>query len=173
MSKKKTKNLDVVAETSSATNVEVKVPTAEESVENKELVMEANINLTDDKKSEGDKHTPAEEDKLVKSTVTVMNKSQNYICLTASKNCQLTIAPREIKTVSKDLLNELLKNKMVQRFFDKGVLSHNLETDSKVVSAHDAVAPSNLTEAVERHEGGNSVVAQVKKFEKEGSITLE
>lgn len=181
MTKKKTsKKNNVVADTTPATDVEVSVPSTEEAKSNDELVMEAKVNLTDDKQSEGDKNTPAEEEKpapkaekAYSSTVTVMNKSQNNICLFASPECQLTIAPREIKSVSKDLLKELLKNKMVRRFFDKGVLSHNLDEGSKVVSAHDAVAPEHLSQAVERHEGGNNVVAEVKKFEKDGSLNID
>lgn len=177
---KKTKKTDVVADNTPATDVEVSVPSNEEAKANEELVMEAKVNLTDDKKSEDVKPTPAKEDKpapkaekAFSSTATVMNKSQNKICLYANPECQLEIAPREIKSVRKDLLNELLKNKMVRRFFDKGVLSHNLDEGSKVVSAHDAVAPEHLTQAVERHEGGNNVVAEVKKFEKDGSLNID
>lgn len=178
--KNTTKKTDVVADNTPATDVEVSVPSKEEAKAKEELVMEAKINLTDDKKSEDVKPTPAEEEKKApkaekaySSSVTVMNKSQNNICLFASTECQLTIGPREIKKVSKDLLNELLKNKMVRRFFDKGVLSHNLDEGSNVVSAHDAVAPEHLTQAVERHEGGNNVVAEVKKFEKDGSLNID
>lgn len=178
---KKTKqvNKDSVVDNTPATDVNVTVPTEDQATKDSELVMEAKINLTEDKPSEDVKPTPAEEDKpapkdtIARSTAVLMNRSNNYICLYATNEIQLTLAPREIRKVDKDLLKELLKNPMVRRFFDKGVVSHDADEDAKVISAHDAVAPVNLTEAVERHEGGNNIVAEVKKFEKDGSFNID
>jgi len=172
---KKTKQVskDVVAENKPATDVNVTVPTEDQATKDSELVMKADINLPDDKKSEDVKPTPAEKDKAYTSTAVLMNRSNNFICLFATNEIQLTLEPREIRKVDKDLLKELLKNPMVRRFFDKGVVSHNADEDAKVVSAHDAVAPGQLSEAVERHEGGNNIVAQVKKFEKDGSFNID
>lgn len=151
MVKKTKKKSDKVAE-QPATDVEIKVPTAEKAKEDKELVMKADIRYT--------------------SEVVVMNHSQNFICL-ADKGKEITLAPREIKKVSKDLLNELMKNPMVRRIFDKGIVSHNADESSKVVSASIEHAPDYLKEAVEKHEDGQTVRAEVKKFEKDGTVNIE
>lgn len=145
-----------VADKTPATEVNVNVQTAEQAKKDNELVMSATI-----------------KEKAVKSTTMLMNKSQNYVCLYASPELQFTLAPREIKSIDKDLLKELLKNPMVRRFFDKGIVSGNLEEDSKVISAHDAETPEVLKQAVERHDGGNNIVAEVKKFEREGSLNID
>lgn len=145
--KKSTKTKDVVADNSAITP-EINVPTADEAKKNNELVMTATF----------------------KSEATVMNKSQNIIHLKEGQ-LEIRLMPREIKRVPKDVLKELLKNPMVRRFFDKGVVSHTL--DDTEVSAHDAVAPEHLMEAVERHEDGSSVSASVKKFQREGSVNIE
>ena len=156
-----------VAETpATALTAEVTVP------ENKkELVMEAKIS----KKSKGqNKGTPAKKnDKtFTSSTCVLTNTSQNTICLMdGDKFNTITVAPREIKQVNRELLKKLLKNKMVQRFFDKGVLTHNL--DAADVSAHDAVVPEELKTPVERHEDGQNVKAEVKTYRKEGSVTID
>ena len=156
MTKKTKTTKDIVADKVPATDVEVNVPTAEKATKDKELVMKATL--------------PKE---AYSSTTTVVNRSQNKICLIGGPQLQITFDPREIKTVSKDELKELLKNPMIRRFFDKGILTHNLHEADDVVSAHDAVAPESLTQAVERHEGGSNVVAEVKKFEREGSLNID
>lgn len=144
-----TKN-DVVADNTSATNVNVETTTSN----NKELVMKATI---------GEKHS---------STAVLINRSQNYVCLYGNPEQQITLAPREIKQVDKDLVKELLKNPMVRRFFDKGVVSHNIK-DESTVTAHGAVTtPKQLTNPVSRFESGNNVVAEVKKFRQDGSLNL-
>ena len=156
MSKKTNqKNKNLVADTP-ATNVNV---TVNNTTEDKELVMTAKIT------------TETKKEKAYSSTTVLINNSQNFICLADGPEKQLTLAPREIKKVSKDLIKELLKNPMVRRFFDKGVVSHNTK-DEKRVSAHEAVAPERLSQAVERYESGNNVVAEVKKFQKEGALNI-
>lgn len=163
---KKNKNVevkDVVADkTPAATDVPapeqvetVTAPTKEKAVEDKELVLKADM-----------------PDLTRYTEVVLMNHSQNFICLSTGVK-STTLAPREIKKVSKDLLDELLKNPMVRRFFDKGVVSHNADKASNVVQAHDATAPDHLMEAVEKHEGGSNIVAEVKKFEKDGSFKID
>lgn len=146
---------DIVADKTPATDVEVKIQTEDEAIKDKELVMKANL--------------PKE---VYSSTITIINRSQNKICLADGPERQITLEAREIKKVPKDLLKELLKNPMVRRIFDKGVISYNTK-DEDFVSAHEAVAPETLSQAVERHEGGSNVVAQVKKFEREGSLNID
>ena len=60
---------------------------------------------------------------------------------------------------------------MVRRFFDKGILTSTLDADE--VSAHDAVLPEELKNPVERHEDGQNVKAEVKKFEKDGTVKID
>lgn len=131
-------------------------PTQEQAEENKELVMTATM-----------------PDITRYQDVVLMNRSQNYICLSANPKLEVTLAPREITRVPRRTLDELMKNPMVRRFFDKGIVTHNADKGSNVVSAHEAVAPQHLREAVERHEGGNNIVAEVKKFRKEGSLKID
>ncbi len=161
MVKNKNKVKETVADKNSATvepkaSTVVTTPTQEKAKEDKELVMKAEMPVLGRA-----------------SEVILMNHSQNFICLSNGNGKSFTLAPREFKTVSKDLLDELLKNPMVRRFFDKGVISHNADESSKVIQAHDAKAPEHLKEAVEKHEGGSNIVAEVKKFEKEGSFKID
>lgn len=156
MTKKTKTTKDIVADQAPATDVEVKTQTAEQAIKDKELVMKADL--------------PKE---AYSSMTTVMNMSQNKICLADGPEKEITLEAREIKKVPKDLLKELLKNPMVRRIFDKGIVSHTLDDSANVVSAHEAVAPERLTQAVERHEGGSNVVAQVKKFERDGSLNID
>lgn len=155
MNKKTNQTKDVVANTP-ATTVNVEVQTKKEALKNKELVMGAKI----------------PKDIAYSSEAVIINQSQNRICLYADERHSIELAPREIKSVPKDLLREVLKNPMVQRFFDKGVVTHNIK-EGKQVSAHEAVAPERLKQAVERHDGGQNVVAEVKKFEREGSFKID
>ena len=156
MAKKKSNTQKTVAN-KQATDLKatVKVPTADSAKKGKELVMEAKI----DKKA-------------YSSTCVITNTSQNTICLfNGIPERSITVAPREIKTVSRADLKELLKNNMVQRFFDKGILTSTMDADE--VSAHDAVLPEELKNPVERHEDGQNVKAEVKKFEKDGTVKIE
>lgn len=106
------------------------------------------------------------------STCVLTNTSQNKICLQNGKDAPtIEISPREIKTVSRAALRELLKNEIVRAFFDKGILTSTL--DAGEVSAHDAVVPENLKNPVERHEGGQNVKAEVKKFDADGTVKIE
>lgn len=167
---KKTEKTEV-AQTASDLTAEVSVPENE-----KELVMEAKIKTKQKgQKTKATKNTqkPAKNtDRQYSSTCVLTNTSQNNICLMdGDKFKAITIAPREIKVVGRDELKELLKNKMVQRFFDKGILTHNMNADD--VSAHDAVVPEELKNPVERHEDGQNVKAEVKTYRKEGSVTLD
>ena len=156
MSKKTNQTKDVVANTT-ATTVNVETQTEKDALKDNELVMKASL----------------PKDVVVSSEAVIINRSQNRICLYADERHSIDLAPREIKNVPKDLLMEVLKNPMVQRFFDKGVVTHNIKERDTTVSAHEAVAPEQLKQAVERHEGGQNVVAEVKKFERDGSFNID
>ena len=120
--------------------------------------------------------TPATDEKELvvsanfKSTVVLTNCTQNTICITDGLSHSITIAPREIKTVERDKLKELMSQEMVRRYFDKGLLTSTLDADEK--SASDAEAPAELKNAVERHQDGSTVSAEVKKFEKQGTVSI-
>lgn len=137
---------------------EIKVETPESK---EELVMEAKIIPETLKKAP----------EYIPSTYVVLtNTSQNRLSL-VSGNITIDIEPREIKrNVRREDLKELLKNKVIQNWFDKGILSSNLDAEEK--SAHEAVAPTNLTNAVERHENGMNIAASVKKFEPAGTVDI-
>lgn len=140
-----------------------------------ELVMEAKISKKAppaNKQSTPKKPEPKKNTGNFSANCVITNTSLNNICLfNGDKFETITVRPREILQVSKDKLRRLLKNKMVQRFFDKGILTHNL--DATEVSAHDAVAPEELKNPVERHEDGQNVKAEVKTYRKEGTISLD
>lgn len=131
-------------------------PTVEEALKDKELVMTAKM---------------PELNRA--SEVLVMNRSQNTICLADGPRLGVTLAPREMAMVPRQTLDELLKNPMVRRFFDKGIVTYSGDKGSNVVSAHEAVVPQHLKDAVERHEGGSNIVAEVKKFKKDGSLKID
>ena len=148
------------------TDLDVKVNKPTEADSKDELVMSAQI-----EKSKAVNKEPKKTEKY-ESTCILTNTSQNTICLNDGERIPpITIAPREIKNVNRDQLRELLKNKMVRRFFDKGILTSTI--DGKEVSAHDAVVPETLKNPVERHEDGQNVKAEVKKFEKDGTVNIE
>lgn len=147
----------VVAQT--ATDLEAKVQAPTETSKD-ELVMEAKVQKKD------------KTEKRYSSTCIITNTSQNTICLYNGETSRsITIAPREIKTVDRAQLKDLLGNEMVRRFFDKGILTSTL--DANDVSAHDAVLPEELKNPVERHEDGQNVKAEVKKFEKDGTVKID
>lgn len=160
----------VVETSATALSAEVTIPES-----NKELVMEAKISkkAKPSKKTEKTEKPKQKTDKTYSaSTCIITNTSMNTICLfNGDKLKAITVAPREIKTVERENLRELLKNEMVKRFFDKGILTHTL--DAADVSAHDAVVPEELKNPVERHEGGQNVKAEVKTYRKEGTINLD
>ena len=100
----------------------------------------------------------------------ILNTSLNPILLQGQHEGEtLLIAPKEIKAVSRALLRELLKSKVVRYWFDKGILTTN--QDANETSANEAEAPAHLSQPVERHDGAN-VSASVTKFEKQGSVTI-
>lgn len=142
---------DAVITEKTETSAEVEVAKA-----SNELVMQAKI-----------KSAP----QYIPSTyVCLTNTSQNRISLVGD-GVRIDLEPREIKTdVRREDLKQLLKNKVIQNWFDKGILSSNLEADD--TSAHEAVAPKNLTEAVERHDNGMNIEASVKKFESAGTVDI-
>ena len=165
MTNEETKTENTVAE-KPATDLEAKVTVPKNK---KGLVMEAKVS----KKTPKDKKTVSKKNtEMFSTTCVITNTSNNTICLfNGDKFGTITVRPREIMQVDKDKLRKLLKNKMVQRFFDKGVLTHNM--DAADVSAHDAVAPEELKKPVERHEDGQNVKAEVKTYRKEGTVSLD
>lgn len=143
---------------------------AEEEIAKKdnEMVNEIGINMAI--AQEVKKEAPAQNIQKASDYTVILNTSQNPILLQGeNENDKILIAPKEIKSVKRSLLKELLKNKIVRYWFDKGVLSTN--KDANEVAAHDAQVPLNLTQPVERHDGAN-VSASVTKFEKQGNITI-
>lgn len=150
---------EITEKTETKENVEVET---EKEPENKdELVMEAKI--IPDTLKKAPEYIPS-------TYVVLTNTSQNRLSL-VSGNIRIDIEPREIKrNVRRDELRELLKNKIIQNWFDKGILSSNLDAEEK--SAHEAVAPTNLTNAVERHDNGMNIAASVKKFEPAGTVDI-
>lgn len=100
----------------------------------------------------------------------ILNTSLNPILLQGeNEEDKILIAPKEIKSISRYLLRELLKNKVVRYWFDKGILTTN--QDANETSANEAEAPAHLSQPVERHDGAN-ISASVTKFEKQGSVTI-
>lgn len=100
----------------------------------------------------------------------ILNTSQNPILLQGeNEEDKILIAPKEIKSVNRRLLKELLKSKVVRYWFDKGILTTN--QDANETSANEAEAPAHLSQPVERHDGAN-ISASVTKFEKQGSVTI-
>lgn len=173
---KKTENTVADKKPATGLTVEVNVPSKE-----KELVMEAKVSKkgtkgekakTAQKPKNQDKPQKTTDREYSKSTCVLTNTSMNTICLSnGDKFHTITVEPREIKTVSRETLKSLMKNEMVRRFFDKGILTTNL--DAEDVSAHDAVVPEELKNPVERHESGQNVKAEVKTYRKEGTISLD
>lgn len=100
----------------------------------------------------------------------ILNTSLNPILLQGeNEEDRILIAPKEIKSISRYLLRELLKSKVVRYWFDKGILTTN--QDANETSANEAEAPAHLSQPVERHDGAN-ISASVTKFEKQGSVTI-
>lgn len=165
MTNEATKTENTVAE-KPATDLEAKVTVPKNK---KGLVMEAKVSK---KTPNGKKTVSKKNTETFSTTCVITNTSNNTICLfNGDKFGTITVRPREIMQVDKDKLRKLLTNKMVQRFFDKGVLTHNM--DAADVSAHDAVAPEELKKPVERHEDGQNVKAEVKTYRKEGTVSLD
>jgi len=170
-----------------------------QAVENNEMVNEAGINITVEPEApEPPKAEPAtkegleklpsemrgeapetvtpEEPEPIKNELTgsdytvILNTSLNPILLQGeNEKDKILIAPKEIKSISRYLLRELLKSKVVRYWFDKGILTTN--QDANETSANEAEAPAHLSQPVERHDGAN-ISASVTKFEKQGSVTI-
>ena len=184
-------------ETKATVQVSPTVKAADEvtAVTNAELVNEAGINITvePETKEELEKlpseirgeapetvhpesekratnQAPARNVQTASDYTVILNTSLNPILLQGQHEGEtLLIAPKEIKSVSRALLRELLKSKVVRYWFDKGILTTN--QDANETSANEAEAPAHLSQPVERHDGAN-VSASVTKFEKQGSVTI-
>jgi len=171
MAKKKNKTKKPVVENKTPTTVQ---PTSNEKpVENTPVTETPAETIPEEpKQKELVMKTTFKEQTYEKSTCLITNTSMNNICLCDGNAFDaINVAPREIKEVDREQLKRLLKNEMVRRFFDKGILTHTL--DAAEVSAHDAVVPENLKNPVERHEGGQNVKAEVKKFDLEGTVKID
>lgn len=148
----------------------VKKATKAEAVKSNELVAEASIDFSIEPKPAEKKPEPKKAPVELSSEVVVVNTSQNAILLSGQEeNERILIEPREIKKVNRYLLRSLMKNKIVRYWFDKGVLTSNM--DANETSANEAKAPEHLTAPVERHDGAN-ISASVTKFQKEGNVTI-
>lgn len=159
------------AEAKASVTPEVNAPTVENSTE--ELVAQANINVEIEANDENPKHKVApKEDVVLSSTVVLMNTSYNEILLNSGRPGEtVRIAPKEIKSIDRELLNELLKNKIVRRWFDKGILTTN--QDANETDTNEAVVPENLKGPVERTDSVSTISAKVTKFKKDGKVQIK
>ena len=134
-----------------------------------ELVAEAGIDIEIEKADEV--KAPAAEAPISNETV-IINTSYNEILLnTGLPGATVRIAPKEIKSVSRELLRELLKNKIVRRWFDKGILTSN--QDANETDANEAVVPEALKGPVERTDSVSTISAKVTKFKKDGKVSIK
>lgn len=152
-----------------------KVAEAPVSTPKDELVAEAGIDLEIEKTEEEPKtpDAPAPDvEAPVSSETVIINTSYNEILLnTGRPGANVRIAPKEIKSVSRELLRELLKNKIVRRWFDKGILTSN--TDANETDANEAVTPEHLKAPVERTDSVSTISAKVTKFKKDGKVSIK
>lgn len=169
---------------------EVTAPTVGNSTD--ELVAQANINveivedIADENKcapdeplddfsanDENPKHKAApKEDVILSSTVVLMNTSYNEILLnTGRPGATVRIAPKEIKSIDRELLRELMNNKIVRRWFDKGILTTN--QDANETDTNEAVVPENLKGPVERTDSVSTISAKVTKFKQDGKVQIK
>lgn len=157
--KKTTKNTSV--------KKEVKVKNSPADIIANELVVEASIDATIEKPKK-----EAPKAKEVSSKVTVLNTSYNEILLNTGKaELSVRIAPKEIKTIDRDLYRELMKNQVIRNWFDKGILATKKDADE--VSVHEAKVPEKLKNPVERTDSVSTVSASVTKFEKDGTVNIQ
>lgn len=173
----KRKSAGVAAGTNSAV-----APNQNEAVNNEELVANGGIDILIDTpedvqeetetQPEAPKEEPkAKEDVVATADVIIVNTSQNPICLSDGKKISVQIAPKEFKRISRAAYRELMQQKMVRIWFDKGILTSN--GDANETDIHGAEAPEELSQPVTSRDGGNSVSAEVTKFEKAKSIKIE
>lgn len=156
-----TKKKTAKAEVQSSVNAEVKA-------DSNELVMEAKIEA----KVEESAKESAKENVAISSTVTLINTSYNEILLdTGIRGASVRIAPKEIKQVSRELVRKLLQNKMIRRWFDKGVITSNI--DANETDLNEATAPESLKGPVERTDSVSTISAKVTKFKKDGNVKIE
>lgn len=151
-------------------NASAGAPTVEEAINNNELVAEAAINFIVPTDVEP---TISKKERVVSADVVVINTSYNPICLTTWErgNKSITIAPKELKRIPRDLYRDLIKNKMIRTWFDKGILA--TKEGAEETSANEAEVPVELMNPVERTDGQSSVSATVKKFQKDSPIKIQ
>ena len=142
-----------------------------------ELVAEAGIDVeiekpeTEEEPKAPEATAPAPEAPVSSETV-IINTSYNEILLnTGLPGASVRIAPKEIKSVSRELLRELLKNKIVRRWFDKGILTSN--RDANETDANEAETPAYLKAPVERTDSVSTISAKVTKFKKDGNVQIK
>lgn len=110
-------------------------------------------------------------------TVILTNTTTNPMLLNEGKN-KIMIYPKELKSVDKEVFQELQKNDMIKIWLDKGFLRCNYQVDAqeeenRKISVTPDEAPDELKNPVERHENGMTVSAVVKEQKADGSITLD
>lgn len=166
--KKATKKGETKAQAQVKVSPTVKQANMDESTQNVELVNEAGIDIeVKETKPMPKKVAPKG---FVSSEVVVINTSQNPILLSGDeKGMNILIAPKEIKKINRTMLKTLMQNKIVRYWFDKGILTSNM--DANETSAHEAETPEYLCQPVERHEGAN-VSASVTKFQKAENVSI-
>lgn len=143
-----------------------------------ELVAEASIEATLENDQEEVKEEPKKAPKSTKSydyysdTITIMNTCYNEIFLNGGKpELCVRIAPKEVKSISRSLYRELIKNQVVRNWFDKGIIATS--KDANETTAHEAKIPENLKNPVERTDAVSTVSASVTKFEKDGAVQIK
>lgn len=110
-------------------------------------------------------------------TVVLTNTTTNPMLLNEGVH-KIMIYPKELKSVDKEVFQALQKNDMIKIWLDKGLLRCNYQADAqeeekREISVTPDEAPDELKNAVEKHEDGRSVSAEVTKQEAAGSITLD
>lgn len=110
-------------------------------------------------------------------TVVLTNTTTNPMLLNEGVH-KIMIYPKELKSVDKEVFQELKKNDMIKIWLDKGFLKCNYQADAqeeekREISVTPDEAPEELKNAVEKHEDGRSISAEVTKQEAAGSITLD
>ena len=162
------KNNELVAE--AAIDVLIDVPEVDDTPEApKEETKETEAPKEETKETEAPK--TAKEDVVATADVIVINTSLNPICLSDGKRISVQIAPKEFKRIDRETYRELMQQNMVRIWFDKGILTSN--GDAGETEVHGAEAPEELSQPVISRDGGNSVSAEVTKFEKAKSIKID
>lgn len=161
--------IDILTEEEPTEEISEDAPASEEPAEKtpaEETPAEEPKEEAPEEKPEEPKASKA--DAIATADVIVINTSYNPICLQGPlKGQSVQIAPKEMKRVPRALYRELMKQKIVRAWFDKGVLTSNADANEE--DANEAVAPKELSTPVTQ----NGSTAELKKFQKDGTFKIE